>query len=265
MTNRSRAAGSRSPLTRLPRNRQAGEGLRLRFHEVFTLPVAFAFGWVAGMFGIVSALWAARIAKLSVSLWALTAVLLVGIAITAIFTIRRFREAVRVQKGAAAEVVVGSLLDDLRKDGCEVIHDLVLKGATGETFNADHVVVSEAGVLIVETKYASKPVQGSGRVKLVAGQVLINGVSPDRDPVRQIMAIRDAVRNELEKAGVRTPPMFAALVYPGWWVEEVRDGDVWLMNPKGVAPAVRRLNRKMLSEREVVMVAGLLRAIGSQA
>lgn len=79
-------------------------------------------------------------------------------------------------KGARGEEAVAALLADL-PDGYHVFHDF---GRTGR--GIDHVVVGDNGVFVVETKC------WSGQVSLKDGELLLDGVRPDRSPLSQVRA-----------------------------------------------------------------------------
>ena len=56
------------------------------------------------------------------------------------------------RKGAKAEVLIGSNLEDLYADGMGVLHD---RRIPGTKYNVDHLVVSSAGVFVINTKHYS--------------------------------------------------------------------------------------------------------------
>ena len=61
---------------------------------------------------------------------------------------RRSRRAVPWSLGAQSEIAVGDVLDDLRREGFVVMHDLEQSGEG----NVDHLVAGPTGVFMIETK-----------------------------------------------------------------------------------------------------------------
>lgn len=69
-------------------------------------------------------------------------------------------KAVKHQKqGRDGERAVGQYLELFRESGCHIYHDILGKG-----FNVDHVVISNKGIFVVETKTYSKPASGKATV-----------------------------------------------------------------------------------------------------
>lgn len=84
--------------------------------------------------------------------------------------------------GAEGEQSVAEALDWLRPDGYQVLHDVVEDG-----YNIDHLLIGPSGVYVVETKTRCKrPSRRDVRVTFDGSNVLIDGIRPDRDPVRQV-------------------------------------------------------------------------------
>ena len=61
--------------------------------------------------------------------------------------------------GRDGERAVGQYLDKLREKGHRIFHDLL-----GDNFNLDHVIISEKGIFVIETKTYSKPVKGEAKI-----------------------------------------------------------------------------------------------------
>lgn len=136
----------------------------------------------------------------------------------------------QLYRGAEGEKVVGQMLEGLRKDGYQVLHDV-----PGEGFNVDHVIVGPAGVFVIETKTISKPVRGDVRVSYDGKRVLVNGFKPDRDPIAQANAAAGYVRGLISKSTGRKTQVRPVVLYPGWFVERQPKGaDVWVLNPKSL-------------------------------
>ena len=92
-------------------------------------------------------------------------------------------------RGARGEERVANILASL-PDSYHIFNDFEASGD-----RVDHVVAGPAGVFSVETKC------WQGRVEIVEGHVLVNGVLPSRDPVSQAQHESDKVRAAIRKVG----------------------------------------------------------------
>lgn len=92
------------------------------------------------------------------------------------------------------ELPVGQLLERLRAKGYEVFHDI-----EGDGFNVDHVLIGRGGVFVIETKTISKRNDiRRNEVRYDGQSVLVNGFTPDRDPIAQVGANARWVHKLLE-------------------------------------------------------------------
>ena len=126
---------------------------------------------------------------------------------------------------------VGQYLEDLRRQGCRVFHDIL-----GDGFNIDHVVVSPRGIFVIETKTYSKSSRGRGVVEFDGERILVNGLEPERNAVRQVRALAARLKHLLAESTGRRFPVRCVVMFPGWFVENRAKGpsDVWVLNPKGL-------------------------------
>jgi hypothetical protein len=105
--------------------------------------------------------------------------------------------------GALGEQAIGSSLDRLREEGIAVLHDRRIPGSRA---NIDHLVISQAGVFVVDTKHYRGRVEqrdvggwltrdlrlyvgGRDRTKLVAG------MRPQVEAVRRALSAHDVWRD----------------------------------------------------------------------
>ena len=117
----------------------------------------------------------------------IAAVSIIGAAASASFGMRRME---RFYKGARGEEKVAGILKGL-PSSYHVFNDFY----TRRNHYVDHVVVGPAGVFAIETKF------WQGEVTIEDGHVLINGVSPSRDPLAQVFREADEVRAVLSARG----------------------------------------------------------------
>lgn len=92
-------------------------------------------------------------------------------------------------RGAHGEENVARMLAAL-PEGYHVYNDFL-----SERKHVDHVVVGPAGVFCVETK------NWKGAVQADSGYLIVNGVLPSRDPVKQARKESDSVKRTLRRAG----------------------------------------------------------------
>jgi Nuclease-related domain len=242
--------GKRSPLKRKPL-RNPGESVRQARQTLIDdewIPYVFVavlmvfvacFEWVQ---------WYTNLPPQPVPL-SVVALIAVGFCTYKYFTVRRRNRVLRL--GEEGEKAVGQYLEDLRRQGCRVFHDVV-----GDGFNLDHVVISPRGIFVIETKTYSKSTQGRGVVEFDGERILVNGMEPERNAVTQVRALAVWLRDLLAESTGRRFPIRCAVVFPGWFVENraKRPSDVWVLNPKGL-PAFIEHEPFQLKPEDVALIS----------
>ena len=161
------------------------------------------------------------------------AVLVTAYCIRGFLLLRRETEALKL--GREGERAVAEVLDGLRAEGCIVYHDVV-----GNGFNVDHVVLSRAGIFVVETKTVRKP-PGSSRHATVSadeGRINAGGADLGSQPLEQAKASAGWIYRLLKESTGKGYSVKPCVVLPGWFVEPMNKEnrrDVWVLNPKGLA------------------------------
>lgn len=161
------------------------------------------------------------------------------------------RRARNQQLGAMGEVSVGQKLENLRSLGFQVLHDI----PTGKG-NIDHVVVGPRGIFAVETKTLSK----TSRAKVIydGKTVTVDGRAPDRDPILQVQAEANWLKDFVARRANRKAAIQPVLLFPGWFVEGDSFGKaVWVMNDAAFLKVVAQ-QRESLSEDDAVYIADVL-------
>jgi hypothetical protein len=142
------------------------------------------------------------------------------------------KKRIRAMKlGRDGERAVGQFLEELRKDGARVFHDI-----PGDNFNLDHVVITDRGIFVVETKTHSKP-SSDARVTLVNGELRVAGHKLDRDPIQQVQAQISWLTRTLEESTGKRFPVLGALVFPSWFVDPALKNafeNIWVLEPKAL-------------------------------
>jgi len=189
--------------------------------------------------------------------WPLT----VAAASATVFAVYRFltlqSRAAALRLGRDGEKAVAQYLEAHRQPEWRIFNDIPADG-----FNVDHVIVAPQGVFVLETKTRSKPASGEAKVVYDGKGVLVDGHSPDRDPIAQARAIRDHVRDLLsETTGRRVAPR-GVVVFPEWWVDQPpRSGprpDIWVLNEKAL-PAFIEHEPIVLKPEDIALLADALR------
>ncbi len=136
-----------------------------------------------------------------------------AIAIMLLQVLRLRKEAKSIRLGRDGERLVGQFLEELRADGAS---SSTTYRATAS--NLDHVVISDRGIFVVETKTYSKPVPDA-KVTFESNQLLVAGRKPDRDPIKQVRAQTRWLLHLLRESTGRQLPIRGAIVFPNWWVD----------------------------------------------
>ena len=172
-----------------------------------------------------------------------------GYAIYKYFDFKRTAERLRMARDG--ERIVGQFLEDLRAGGARVFHDLV-----GDNFNIDHVVVSNDGIFVLETKSYSKPGEGETIVRYDGERLLLNGRPLRRNPVRQAKALAKWFSDQLFESTGKRFPIRPVVLLPGWFVEmhAKTTPEVWVLNPKMLNAHIER-EPVILKTEDVALVS----------
>ena len=161
----------------------------------------------------------------SISLLASMAII---VSILCIFKLIKLRKKVKnMRLGVDGEKVVGQELEKLRTQGCMVFHDIV-----GDNFNIDHVVVSDKGIFLVETKTYSKPNRVNPKVRYEKGQLTIDGLGDMSKIITQVKASSIWLKRTLEESTGKTFLIKPVILFPGWFVDSPKDSEIWVLEPK---------------------------------
>jgi len=108
-------------------------------------------------------------------------------------------------KGAEGEETVARILSFLPANHT-VFNDLQLD-PHGPAF--DHIVVAPAGIFVIETK------NWHGDITFENGQVLCNGKTPSRSPLKQVKEEAAALLDHLSAAGCPSAPVYPVICFVG--------------------------------------------------
>lgn len=245
----------RSPI-KTPPPRQAGESLRGLMDEFL---IDRVYGWIsltAGLFLCTTLFWWAYFTKISIGVAAIvvTAMFLGSIPL-AYFRLQAARKDYKpLKQGLEGERTVGALLEDLRRSGYRILHDI--PNARKPTFNIDHVAIGPGGVFAIETKTYSKVGTPSENIRVVDGRLIIPGIDPaayGSDPLAQAAASAGFIRDHLTQTTHHKVFVRPVLVFPGWYVEEppanARDASgVWVLNEKRLFEWIGKSPHRLAAE-----------------
>jgi len=167
--------------------------------------------------------------------------------------------------GARGEETVGRNLEALRAEGIAVLHDRRIPGSKA---NIDHIVISPAGVFVVDPKsYRGKVKQrdagGLFRTDLrlyVGGRdktKLVEGMG------RQVAAVRAVLAQDEKWSDVPVTPVLLFISPENWSLlnyRPLRFGEVYVLWGKALGKLLRadpKIPRDAVSELERVLAVGL--------
>lgn len=165
--------------------------------------------------------------------------------------------------GLFGERVVGDCLEALREHRFQVFHDVPCLGAAGP-FNLDHVVIGNGAVTVVETKtYRKRGPEGKDDHRLsYEGQQL---VWPDRESTQELEQVTLSaawLRKELKTKLNLDVPVFAALTFPGWFINGGPPGmPVLVENPKRLPSYIRQRCSGDLTPEQCDLITRHLRSL----
>jgi hypothetical protein len=150
-----------------------------------------------------------------------------------------------IRQGRDGEKIVAEYLDSLREDGHRIFHDLV-----GHDFNLDHVIVSEKGIYVIETKTYSKPAKGISKIIFDGENIFVDGFAT-KEPLIQVTAAARWLREILKQSTGKSYQVKPVVVFPERYVESSaspKKSDVWVMNPKALKAFISHENNKITHE-----------------
>jgi hypothetical protein len=159
--------------------------------------------------------------------------------------VRSLPEIRALRQGRDGERAVGQFLERLREKGYQVFHDVV-----GTGFNVDHILIGPAGIYTVETKTYSKPEKGDSKIVFEGETLLVNGRTPERNPIVQARAQARWLRELLAEGTGKRFPVMPVILFPGWFIEQGKDTtrDLWVLNPKALPEFLERQPNALAAE-----------------
>lgn len=183
---------------------------------------------------------------------------LAAVVSTALVTWKWFstrRQLQLLRQGRDGERAVAELLDDLRREGAQVLHDI-----PDHEGSADLVVICRQGIFVIEIKAWSKP-DNVWSLDFDGERVHIATRIPTPGPIAQCRAETSSIRGLLRDSTSRILPVRGVVLFLDWFVKRgpgARGSDIWVLNPNELAGWIRR-EAQILSDAEVAMATSHLK------
>lgn len=182
--------------------------------------------------------------------WFFTILVIIISILATVKIIKLVKEIHRLRMARDGEKLVGEGLQELIKQGATVFHDI-----QGEKFNLDHVVVSQHGVFLIETKTYSKPIKKESVITHDKSNIYVDGFPIERNPIVQVNALSKWLQELLQKSTGVKFNIKPVILFPGWYTEKVKGGEeIWILNPKAL-PTFMANEPIRLKETDVHLVA----------
>jgi len=232
-----------SPLKTAKLHRTAGQALSEKILELsldalvphLILPFSIAFGVLIGVLSGLASPWLPWISFAIFIIWGL-----VGLRL---FFIKKPKIDNYVL-GRNGEQMVGQVLDDCKRLGWYVLHDL----QTGKG-NIDHIIISPQGLFTIETKAVSRYEDEADTIFYDCSKVWTSKREID-SPLRQAKGeakwLSDYIKRKLT-LNIFVQPI---VNYPGWNYEyrghkTLDECDVWVCLTKGLPTIIKTRNSKL--------------------
>ncbi len=243
-------ARSKSPITDKPL-RMPGQTLSRQVDDT-AMEIAVIFsGILLGIFTIINIWWKWYHPHVPHPLPG-TITSLVIICVLVILMIKRIRKIKNLRLGRDGEIAVGQFLERMQGTNSLLFHDI-----PGDHFNLDHVLVSNQGIFVIETKTISKPIRGNVYIRVKDGEVYANQFRLDRNPIVQATAEARWLGILLEQSTGKKFPIQPVVLFPGWYVDSQPSAErqkVWLLEPKAL-PAFVGNRSTCIKDEDVHLVS----------
>ena len=235
------SSGKRSPLKDKPL-RQAGQSVQDQIDDLLDEQIE-PYGLIAVFVAVLAGLEWYRYVKDPIPHPLLMSIAALAVFGFCAFKIHKLRPKLRqLKQGRDGEKIVGEFLERLRETGSIVFHDIVADG-----FNIDHVVVSEKGIFVVETKTLSKPA-GNARVWASGVAIRIDGLGDQSKMADQAIANARWIREMFNQSTGHDYWTHPVLLFPGWYVEGGTGTDLWTLNPKALPTFIENAQPRLRPE-----------------
>lgn len=191
-------------------------------------------------------------------LWLITVVFIICVLVK----IKKvFLAAKNLRIGYEGENYTGQELNFLMREGAWVYHDIPYKYG-----NIDHVVISKAGVYVIETKSVSKPSDMNGvkqhKLKVTKNELIFPHFKTS-EPIKQTKRHAEYISDQFKKIGVDCL-VFPVIALPGWYVnEEGEKKGFKVINPKNGAAGLKKYmsDKRRIDEKDLPAIVSFFEEI----
>lgn len=170
----------------------------------------------------------------------IAAVLVVAYCVPRIVGLRKRARRLQYERERKRETT--AYLERLREGGCAVFHDVA-----GDDSDIDHVVLSEKGIYVVETKPLPKPFT-KAQIHCDAAKVVVDGVGDQSDLVEQVARNARWLKGLLKEATGRDFPVKPVIVFPEWIVLDGIQERYWVISPRALPSIMEKQGRTLKPE-----------------
>jgi hypothetical protein len=195
--------------------------------QVNTYVIAIVFSIFLAVFE-----WYRQITSLQLSPWSFTiaAIFIVPYPLYRLIQLRT--KLTRHRLARDGEMAIGQYLEKLREKGYSIFHDIV-----GDGFNLDHVIISEHGIFIIETKTYSKPNKRQPVILFDGDSIQIDKGIDASHLITQVRAQQDWLKNIINESTGKNIDVKPVIVFPGWYINSTKsafNNNLWVLNPKAL-------------------------------
>jgi hypothetical protein len=117
-------------------------------------------------------------------------------------------------------------------------------------------LIGSAGLFTIETKTFSKRPGPDAKVLFNGQDLIVDGLSLDRDPMVQAKAQAAWLSQLIGESTGRKLPVRPVILFPGWFVEQSKGStrEVWALNPKAL-PDFLAHEPKILAPEDVKLAS----------
>ena len=239
-------------------DKQAGESLRKRKDKIWDDEILPAV-MIPGMFLVNSiTLWSYYLFNHQITLFDCLFITLVTLVLI-LWGIKKYKNAKKdigyVKKGIEGEVYIGTVLERLRSLGnTEIFHDIEADG-----FNIDHLVLSERGIFLIETKNWMD--KNGSTIKFDGKNIISNGYRSDQviNNVNSYGKWLENLFNEL--TGKNHWDIIKVIIFPSRFINSYQgmgSSDVWVLQEKAFMKWFENRNKRMY-ENEFLLLSKCLK------
>lgn len=167
----------------------------------------------------------------------------------------------RHRQARDGEMAIGQYLEKLREKGYSIFHDIV-----GDDFNLDHVIISENGIFIIETKTYSKPSDRKAEIWCDGNSIRIDKGIDASHLIIQARAQQCWLKNVIKESTGKDFEIKPVIVFPGWYVNSTKsafNNNLWVLNPKALPKFIENTPKKLTFEEHKLVAFHLSRFIRS--